>query len=756
MIVTLCSAAVLTATASTLWFLALAFGAAITGEFVTHHQQVEQRQDVLAIREDGQPLIATNIYARHGGWEYAARELDGRPLEFDQLKLSDRLVTLADLRLAATSKRWAVRERLKSVKVFGTEQWFLHNFGDAGYLEVVSPGRERSLGYFGRKGFVEGKPPREDWFPTRTSDGSSAATSTSDTTLPLPGLPNQNIAAWWNLAQRGLSYQSEHTETGIRFVEPGGRRVHFIEPRTRRGAILEMETEPVQAIGLLWQSDSKTWQIILRTATTLQVCSKGETPQIVRKVTLPEAVRNAAVLQWQPLGNDPLSAGENLFVLCRDSDWRLIWSDDAGRVLRDEVISNAGHLFDAYRSTDNDGSIWSLTLLQTPLIVDVGLWMVAKVEHPWQRELQSNPRRAAELGLFLPQRLVVREFFEQAQWPFLTLHLTGVFWSVLAVRRLKRFQATLAEQSFWAGWTFAFGLPGYLAFRAHRSWESFNRNANGVRGERQPCDAARPDGAGVKRRTPAHTIVAVYAKFLDASERFGAAVATFVGLPAGHTALVIKEWRLTAGAAMLGLLAYLMMVARLAGVAGFGWLRGFISDDRTIPFLRDGFLEPFTVISVLLAVWLAVMQTAFEARHQAWLFALHRPVSRWAILLTKVIVGAGLLLACSAVPIVLYAAWAARPGSQPAPFAWGMTEQAWRWWWGFTPVYLGTLLTMLRPARWLGTRLFPVIAAFGWLPLRDSWGLGYEPIWIEFGLISAIDAILIACLLLVIREREYP
>ncbi len=367
-----------------------------------------------------------------------------------------------------------------------------------------------------------------------------------------------------------------------------------------------------------------------------------------------------------------------------------------------------------------------------------------------------NPRRAAELGLFLPQASPAGELFRRARWPFLTLHLTGVFWSVLAVRQLKRFQATLAEQSFWAGWTFAFGLPGYLAFRTHRSWEPFNRNANGVRGERQPCDAARPDGAGVKRRTPARAIVAAYAKSLDVGERFGTAVATLVGFPAGHTALVIKEWRLTAGAAMLGLLAYLMMVARLAEVTGFGWLRGFIYEYRTIPFLRDGFLHHFTIITVLLAVWLAVMQTAFESRHQAWLFALHRPVSRRAILLSKVLVGLGLLLVCSAVPIVLYAAWAARPGSQPAPFAWGMTEQAWRSWWSFTPVYLGTLLTMLRPARWLGTRLFPVVTAFAWLALRDSWGLGYEPIWIEFSLVSVIDAILVACLLLVIREREYP
>ena len=63
---------------------------------------------------------------------------------------------------------------------------------------------------------------------------------------------------------------------------------------------------------------------------------------------------------------------------------------------------------------------------------------------------------------------------------------------------------------------------------------------------------------------------------------------------------------------------------------------------------------------------------------------------------------------------------------------------------------------MLRPARWVGTRLLPVIAVFGWLAGRDALWAWWWPVWWELLAVLVIDVCLVSGLLLTIREREYP
>lgn len=253
------------------------------------------------------------------------------------------------------------------------------------------------------------------------------------------------------------------------------------------------------------------------------------------------------------------------------------------------------------------------------------------------------------------------------------------------------------------------------------------------------------------------TLASAYGKCLDAGEHFGASFAARVGFPASHTALVLKECRLAAGIALLACLAYVIVLARLVGLKGFGMLSDLVSPTTTVPFVHDRFSEPFVVVGTLLAVSLAVWQSVAESRGEAWLFMLHRPVSRRVILLSKLLIGLGVVTVCTALPILVYAAWASRPGSVAAPFEWGMTEIAWRQWAALTPIYLGTLLTMLLPARWVGTRLLPVVAVFGWLVGRETAiGTWWWPVWWELFAVLAIDVCLVSSLLLVVREREYP
>ena len=101
-------------------------------------------------------------------------------------------------------------------------------------------------------------------------------------------------------------------------------------------------------------------------------------------------------------------------------------------------------------------------------------------------------------------------------------------------------------------------------------------------------------------------MTSAYGKLLDAGEHVGANIAAGIGLPASHTALALKEFRLTAGLALLACLAYVVVLARMTGIKGLGFAGSWVSPTATIPFVQDGFAQPFVVVGTLLAVWLAV------------------------------------------------------------------------------------------------------------------------------------------------------
>ena len=85
-------------------------------------------------------------------------------------------------------------------------------------------------------------------------------------------------------------------------------------------------------------------------------------------------------------------------------------------------------------------------------------------------------------------------------------------------------------------------------------------------------------------------------------------------------------------------------------------------------------------------------------------------MSRRAIILTKLLSGALLLLACTSLPILIYAAWAAAPGTHPAPFEWSMTGPMRSNLAGDAAVLPGAFASGIRPARWFGSRLLPLVA----------------------------------------------
>ena len=125
--------------------------------------------------------------------------------------------------------------------------------------------------------------------------------------------------------------------------------------------------------------------------------------------------------------------------------------------------------------------------------------------------------------------------------------------------------------------------------------------------------------------------------------------------------------------------------------------------------VRAGWIrDDYGFVAFSLAIALGFRQSVWELVQGTAPFLLHRPMSRHAIILSKLLAGAGLLLACTLVPILIYAAWAATPGTHPGPFEWSMTGPLVHIWLVMPLIYLGAFASGIRPARWFGSRLLPL------------------------------------------------
>ena len=204
-------------------------------------------------------------------------------------------------------------------------------------------------------------------------------------------------------------------------------------------------------------------------------------------------------------------------------------------------------------------------------------------------------------------------------------------------------------------------------------------------------------------------------------------------------ALVFKELRDVLPIACIALLAYLACVASLMG---YPVLFDLFSAEE-IPFLGGALNEFFVYIAIAFTIGLGLWQTVAENNRGTWLFLLHRPVGLRTIVGFKLAAGAGVYLLVSALPILIYAFWAATPRTHASPFAWWMTKEAWHIWFFMLPCYFAAFLTGIRPSRWFGTRLLPLlavgllstlIATLTW----DYWFLNHVAVILLCGMFSYI------------------
>jgi len=225
-------------------------------------------------------------------------------------------------------------------------------------------------------------------------------------------------------------------------------------------------------------------------------------------------------------------------------------------------------------------------------------------------------------------------------------------------------------------------------------------------------------------------------------------------------AIALKELREIWAFAALAVALYVGLVNNQIGnwnaTLGFflGWIPGLkpCACPSEFPFLHDSFQTPYTFVAVTLAIALGLRQSAWEPSQGTAHYLLHLPMSRSAIFLSKLLTGIGLLLVCTLLPIVVYGIWAATPGTHSAPFEWSMTAPVFQIWLTMPLLYLGAFLTGIRPARWYGSRLLPLIAT-----VAPAFMLQYIPHWWLLGLplLVVMIAAATSVILLESASRDY-
>lgn len=220
-------------------------------------------------------------------------------------------------------------------------------------------------------------------------------------------------------------------------------------------------------------------------------------------------------------------------------------------------------------------------------------------------------------------------------------------------------------------------------------------------------------------------------------------------------ALAWKELREILVILAAALAWYMALTVNVMGAKAFNWMPVMPQGTMGVPFLDGGFSSVHTLISGIFAIALGFRQSVWESSQGTYLFLLHRPLRRETIFLLKLALGAALFLLCASLPILLYAWWATLPGHHAGPFEWSMTGSTWQTMFLTLLLYLGAFLSGLRPARWLGTRLLPLIGALlimvmldTMLPVRAWWHLG-------FPLSLALCGLLIANICFVAHVRDY-
>lgn len=216
-----------------------------------------------------------------------------------------------------------------------------------------------------------------------------------------------------------------------------------------------------------------------------------------------------------------------------------------------------------------------------------------------------------------------------------------------------------------------------------------------------------------------------------------------------YAALAAKELRENAAIGFLAIGALTLAVLSYTGCDMMALKWGGVD---AVPFLESGFMNWFAGISFAFAIVLGFRQAAWESIRGTSVFLLHRPMDHRRMYATKIAIGLAMVLTLTGLALAIYALWAATPGTHASPFAWSWTTSCWIVWFAATMGYCAAFLAGVRPARWFGSRLLPLLAVI--FPVAMA--MSPFPSIVRIAIVICMDAILLVAIAFVVRSRDYP
>ena len=323
-------------------------------------------------------------------------------------------------------------------------------------------------GYFGRRGFTDSLPPRDDWFDIAGYTGMNGMTTTyfhgqePRHMMPFPRFMLLADGKLWkvDLAQKQLKPLVDC---------PQAYRVGQV------WRILEKQPTPAADSDRQSASSITPLHVLVREPKSVLVVNphSGEHTRYSVPAQLRDQIISGAVL---PDGNLAAVAQR----AWNDGDLTIVWLKPSGEIARQQAVRR--------KTRDDSVSIekvgWQAALAAPLPLANgffTGIWAPTTVIESGQAN-EYGPALGIALARTWPSILVVLAI--------------GCVMAVLAYRRQRRFG--LPNPAVWAVFAFLFGIPGWIAYRFHGTWPAMEdcpacrQPAPRDRGNCLDCGAAFP------------------------------------------------------------------------------------------------------------------------------------------------------------------------------------------------------------------------------------------------------------------------
>jgi hypothetical protein len=410
-----------------------------SGIVITQARGARAVNEALYVRVDGEPFI----FRTHPGRPAEARTLQGKHAAVDQqLLLHPQYVPAPGTYLLGTALDWTRRMTAASDGGAPAIYWYLVHDGrtnGSAYGIGFHASTKHVIGYFGRKGFTDRLPPREEWFPIEGSNGLATATVATAYGEPAASTSHQMAV----VANRQLWLFDLQARTVKAVARTNG-------PATLGQAWRTLEEVP-DTPGLR-QMSATSWvenKLLLRERerVTLVDPKSGD----ARVYPLPEDISSNYFGAFELAdGRLLIAAQTNPDAVDNMVNYSLVWLDPQGNVNEQKSLRLA-----TYTASSRTEAVLGY-LAMAPFPVAVALFSLLA------QAVAIQQGRAESFVDAFPQ---VLEFM----WPaVLIVTVIGLIAAVAAYRRQQRF--ALPHGLAWAVFNFLFGVPGWLAYRFHRVW----------------------------------------------------------------------------------------------------------------------------------------------------------------------------------------------------------------------------------------------------------------------------------------------